>query len=80
MVGKHGTMMIVGLEPNGYNDPTIRIDYAGVSSDIAYYEYSPEKEQENLDSINNIRNVVKEYKNSIGHNKKLDGTEPIEID
>lgn len=62
-----------------YNDPTIRIDYAGISTNIAYYQYSPEKEQEDLDAINNIRNVVKQYKKSI-NNKNSNGTEPIEID
>jgi hypothetical protein len=59
-----------------YDNLKIRIDYAGVSTDQAYYEYSPEKVEDDNKILDNYRNTV-EVLNNIS---KDDTTNPIEID
>lgn len=54
----------------------IKIDNAGISTDEAYYQYSPEKEEEDLELI---KHIIK-TKIQLTSIKKENGTEPIEID
>lgn len=61
-----------------FNDPTIRIDWSGINTDTAYYQYSPEKEQEDLEILNNIHKFEEELK-KLPKNITKD-TDPIEID
>jgi len=59
-----------------YNNPKIRIDYAGVSTDVAYYEYSPQK-------VEDDKKILENYEDAVNQLNKLpkDSTiNPIEID
>lgn len=59
-----------------WNKQGIKIDNAGISTDVAYYQYSLEKEEENLKLIEHIIKT----KIQLTSIKKENGTEPIEID
>jgi hypothetical protein len=59
-----------------YNNPQIKIDCAGISTDIAYYEYSQEKIEDDKQVIENYKNAIDQL-NNISKDNTID---LIEID